>query len=160
MGFHTERAGILVQQRENLDTLVRGFYAPSQKRYYARATLDAVELSALDPLLKGVVERTGGNADVDIALRGSGKEANLSGQIAVRDFTTTVDFTQVTYTMPRTVIEVKNNQFDCRRRAAVRSGEERGPFLDRPQSGTFVQYLLFGESAAERVDGAQYHFEG
>lgn len=42
-----------------------------------------------------MVERTGGNADVDIALRGSGKEANLSGQIAVRDFTTTVDFTQV-----------------------------------------------------------------
>lgn len=107
--FVQNRAGILVQQRENLDTLVRGFYAPSQKRYYARATLDAVELSALDPLLKGVVERTGGNADVDIALRGSGKEANLSGQIAVRDFTTTVDFTQVTYTMPRAVIEVKNN---------------------------------------------------
>ena len=107
--FIQNRAGILVQQRENLDTLVRGFYAPSQKSYYARATLDAVELSALDPLLKGVVERTGGNADVDIALRGSGKEANLSGQIAVRDFTTTVDFTQVTYTMPRAVIEVKNN---------------------------------------------------
>lgn len=107
--FIQNRAGILVQQRENLDTLVRGFYAPSQKRYYARATLDAVELSALDPLLKGVVERTGGNADVDIAMRGSGKEANLSGQIAVRDFTTTVDFTQVTYTMPRAVIEVKNN---------------------------------------------------
>ena len=107
--FIQNRAGILVQQRENLDTLVRGFYAPSQKRYYARATLDAVELSALDPLLKGVVERTGGNADVDIALRGSGKEANLSGQIAVRDFTTTVDFTQVTYTMPRAVIEVRNN---------------------------------------------------
>lgn len=107
--FIQNRAGILVQQRENLDTLVRGFYAPSQKRYYARATLDAVELSALDPLLKGGVERTGGNADVDIALRGSGKEANLSGQIAVRDFTTTVDFTQVTYTMPRAVIEVKNN---------------------------------------------------
>lgn len=107
--FIQNRSGILVQQRENLDTLVRGFYAPSQKRYYARATLDAVELSALDPLLKGVVERTGGNADVDIALRGSGKEANLSGQIAVRDFTTTVDFTQVTYTMPRAVIEVKNN---------------------------------------------------
>lgn len=107
--FIQNRAGILVQQRENLDTLVRGFYAPSQKRYYARATLDAVELSALDPLLKGVVERTGGNADVDIALRGSGKEANLSGQIVVRDFTTTVDFTQVTYTMPRAVIEVKNN---------------------------------------------------
>lgn len=57
--FIQNRAGILVQQRENLDTLVRGFYAPSQKRYYARATLDAVELSALDPLLKGVVERTG-----------------------------------------------------------------------------------------------------
>ena len=107
--FVQNRAGILVQQRENLDTLVRGFYAPSQKRYYARATLDSVELSALDPLLKGVIEKTGGNADVDIALRGSGKEATLSGQIAVRDFTTTVDFTQVTYTMPRAVIEVSNN---------------------------------------------------
>lgn len=107
--FIQNRAGILVQQRENLDTLVRGFYAPSQKRYYARATLDSVELSALDPLLKGVIEKTGGNADVDIALRGSGKEATLSGQIAVRDFTTTVDFTQVTYTMPRAVIEVRNN---------------------------------------------------
>ena len=53
--FIQNRAGILVQQRENLDTLVRGFYAPSQKRYYARATLDAVELSALDPLLKGAM---------------------------------------------------------------------------------------------------------
>ena len=30
--FIQNRAGILVQQRENLDTLVRGFYAPSQKR--------------------------------------------------------------------------------------------------------------------------------
>ena len=56
-----------------------------------------------------MIEKTGGNADVDIALRGSGKEATLSGQIAVRDFTTTVDFTQVTYTMPRPVIEVRNN---------------------------------------------------
>lgn len=77
-----------------------GLLRPFAKRYYARATLDSVELSALDPLLKGVIEKTGGNADVDIALRGSGKEATLSGQIAVRDFTTTVDFTQVTYTMP------------------------------------------------------------
>jgi hypothetical protein len=85
--FVQNRAGILVQQRENLDTLVRGFYAPSQKRYYARATLDSVELSALDPLLKGVIEKTGGNADVDIALRGSGKEATLSGQIAAAGLT-------------------------------------------------------------------------
>lgn len=107
--FVQNRAGILIQQRENLDTLVRGFYAPSEKRYYARATLDKVDLAALDPLLKGVIEKTGGSADVDIALRGNGKQANLSGQIAVRDFTTTVDFTQVTYTMPQAVIEVKNN---------------------------------------------------
>lgn len=107
--FVQNRAGILIQQRENLDTLVRGFYAPSEKRYYARATLDEVDLAALDPLLKGVIEKTGGSADVDIALRGHGRQAALSGQIAVRDFTTTVDFTQVAYTMPQAVIEVKNN---------------------------------------------------
>ena len=161
MGFHTEPRGYSgAAAGKNLDTLVRGFYAPSQKRYYARATLDAVELSALDPLLKGVVERTGGNADVDIALRGSGKEANLSGQIAVRDFTTTVDFTQVTYTMPRTVIEVKNNHLIAEGVPLYDPEKNEGLFSIDLNLEHLSNISYSVKSAAERVDGAQYHFEG
>lgn len=107
--FARNRAGIIVQQHENLDTLAWGFYAPAKKRYYARAMLDSVNMGALDPILSGVIENTVGEADARITLQGEPGEHSMSGEIRVRDFATTVDFTQVRYTMPAGTISVENN---------------------------------------------------
>ncbi|MEG1622635.1 MAG: translocation/assembly module TamB domain-containing protein [Alistipes sp.] len=105
------RAGVLVLNRENQDTLIRGFYVPSKVRYYARATMNKLQLNLLDPILSGVITNTKGAADVDVVLTGQGRQASLKGKITAQNVSTTVDFTQVTYSIPSMVIDVKNNQF-------------------------------------------------
>ena len=107
--FAQNRAGIIIQQHESLDTLAVGFYAPAKRRYYVRAMLEGVDLGALDPILKGVIENTEGEADARITLQGEPGDHAMSGEIQVRNFATTVDFTQVRYTMPEGTIEVRDN---------------------------------------------------
>lgn len=109
--FERNRAGFLLQNRLDRDTLLWGFYAPSKGRYYARATIDSLDLGLLDPVLKGVIGNTSGKATADITLTGERRKAALSGRIGVRDLRTTVDFTQVTYTLPRAELRVQDNHF-------------------------------------------------
>lgn len=44
-------------------------------------------------------------------MQGQGRKADLEGEIRVAGLKTTVDFTQVTYSMPEAVLNVKNNRF-------------------------------------------------
>ncbi|HIW65304.1 MAG TPA: translocation/assembly module TamB [Candidatus Alistipes intestinipullorum] len=109
--FARNRAGVTVTDRIKRDTLVRGFYAPEQVRYYARLAVDSLDLGLLDPILSGVISSTEGLASVDLVLQGQRRQADLGGEIRVRDAKTTVDFTRVTYTMPEAVLSVRNNRF-------------------------------------------------
>ncbi len=109
--FARNRAGVTVTDRQRRDTLIRGFYAPEQVRYYARLQADSLNMGLLDPILSGVISSTHGVAAADLVLEGQRREANLSGQIRVRDLSTTVDFTQVAYTMPEATLHVANNRF-------------------------------------------------
>lgn len=108
------RAGVLVSNRRNRDTLVQGFYIPSEARYYARMEVDGLDVGLLDPVLKGVVSATTGAADVRLTLRGRRRDADLSGRIRVTDLSTKVDFTQVTYRVPEVTLEVKDNHLVAR----------------------------------------------
>lgn len=105
------RAGLAVTNRIKRDTLIRGFYAPDQVRYYARLAVDSLDMSLLDPVLSGVISDTRGLASADLVLQGQHREADLSGRIRVTGLQTKVDFTQVTYSMPEAVLEVHNNLF-------------------------------------------------
>lgn len=109
--FARNRAGVTVTDRIERDTLVRGFYAPAQGRYYARLKVDSLNLGLLDPLLSGVISSTEGLAAVDLVFQGQGRQADLGGEIRVSGAKTTVDFTRVTYTMPEAVLSVRNNRF-------------------------------------------------
>ncbi len=109
--FERNRAGFILQNRLDRDTLLWGFYAPARGRYYARATIDSLDLGLLDPVLKGVIQHTAGKASADITLTGERRNAVLSGRIGVRGLRTTVDFTQVTYTIPSAELRVENNHF-------------------------------------------------
>ena len=109
--FARNRAGVTVTNRMLGDTLIRGFYDPAQVRYYARLNVDSLDLALLDPLLSGVISSTGGLASADLVLQGQRRNADLTGEIRISDLRTTVDYTQVTYTAPSAVMQVKNNLF-------------------------------------------------
>jgi len=109
--FARNRAGIFVVNRTKRDTLVRGFYAPSQVRYYARMAVDSLDMGLLDPLLSGVITDTKGLASADLVLQGEHRNADLAGQIRVSDLSTKVVFTQVPYSVPRATLDVRGNRF-------------------------------------------------
>ena len=112
--FARSRAGVTVTERHTRDTVVRGFYDPAQVRYYARLTVDSLDMGLLDPVLSGVVSGTRGFASADLVLQGRRRDATLTGGIRVRDLATTVDFTQVTYTLPAASLEVAGNRLRAR----------------------------------------------
>lgn len=108
--FRNNRARLTVTDRAKRDTLIRGFYVPAAVRYYAEARFPGIRMNLLDPMLKDVISDTHGTADVLLALTGQRREAHLSGSIRIRDFRTTVDYTQVSYEVPQATIAVENNR--------------------------------------------------
>ncbi|MDE5963099.1 MAG: translocation/assembly module TamB, partial [Alistipes sp.] len=122
------RAGVFVTNRMTRDTLVRGFYAPKHRRYYARMRLDSIDMGLIDPILSGVVSSTEGMASADLVLRGERRDADLTGSIKVRGLRTTVDFTQVTYDVPDVSLDVRGNQFSCSNVPIFDSERNRGLF--------------------------------
>ena len=109
--FANNRADVALTERTSRDTLLRGYFAPRSRQYEARLTVDTLSMALLDPLLEGVISSSMGRAEVDLTLRGEGRNADLSGAIQVRDFRTKVDYTQVEYTMPRAELKVSGNHF-------------------------------------------------
>lgn len=65
-------------------------------------------------MLTGVISRTRGLANLDLVLTGRGRDGELSGAIHASGLSTTVDFTQVTYTVPDVTLEVKNSLFSAK----------------------------------------------
>ena len=126
--FARNRAGVTVVDRLKRDTLVRGFYAPDQMRYYARLDVDSLDMGLLDPILTGVISSTEGVASADLVLQGQRREAELAGEIHVSGLRTKVDFTQVAYSMPEAVLSVKNNRFKASNVALFDPQGHRGRF--------------------------------
>lgn len=126
--FARNRAGVTVVDRLKRDTLVRGFYAPDQMRYYARVDIDSLDMGLLDPILTGVISSTEGVASADLVLQGQRREAELAGEIHVSGLRTKVDFTQVAYSMPEVVLSVKNNRFKASNVAVFDPQGHRGRF--------------------------------
>lgn len=106
-----QRAGIAMLTAESRDTVIRGYYIPSEVKYRARLSADSLDMALLNPMLAGVISNTRGVASADLTLSGERREAKLNGDIKVRDLSTTVDFTQVTYSVPKAHIDVDDNTF-------------------------------------------------
>ncbi len=109
--FERNRARFFVTEREKRDTIIRGFYAPSQVRYYAKVDMDSLDMALINPLLKGVISDTRGVAVADLTFTGARREAELRGDILVRDLSTRIDYTQVEYRVPQAKVSVRNNLF-------------------------------------------------
>lgn len=115
-GWDTQlnRAGLNITNRNSCDTLVRGYYIPSDVRYYAKLKSDSIPLSLIDPLLTSVVSDTKGYANTDITFEGDHLNASLNGHIDIFDLKTLIDYTQVSYSVPKGRITVNDNKFECR----------------------------------------------
>lgn len=124
--FARNRAGVVVLNRAKRDTLIRGYFAPDRMRYYARMNVDSLDLGLLDPVLSGVISSTRGLASAELVLQGQRREAELTGQVRVRDLATTVDFTQVGYRVPEAVLDVRGNRFRASNVALFDSEGNRG----------------------------------
>jgi len=112
--FERSRARFFVSRQMKGDTLVRGYYNPSQMRYYARLDVDSLKTALLDPVLAGVVSGTEGTARAELVLSGEKRRASLRGKIDVRGLRTKVDYTQTVYSAPHAVIDIADNGFSAR----------------------------------------------
>ena len=107
--FGLSRASLNITTRENNKSVIRGYFSPSLKRYYARMQTEGVKMSLLDPLLRSVITNTEGTANVDLTLKGEDRMAELQGSIEVDSLATTVDYTRCRYLVPKATIKVHNN---------------------------------------------------
>ena len=63
----------------------------------------------LDPVLKGVMSKTEGEASAQLEILGQGRQAKLNGVIDVENLSTTVDYTNVRYSAPKARVNVVDN---------------------------------------------------
>ncbi len=112
--FHAERAKFTLVQRSRSDTVMVGYYRPTDKRYRADFNLHGMDLSLLDPLLSGVVRDTRGEANATLMVTGVRRKLSLNGTIRIPELTTTVDFTNVPYRVQNGEILVKDNVFSLK----------------------------------------------
>ena len=108
--FGRSRASLDISTRADNKRVMQGYFAPAQRRYYARMQTEGVKLKLLDPLLSGVITDTDGVADVDLTISGERRLAELKGEINVENFATTIDYTRCRYTVPKATINVENNR--------------------------------------------------
>ena len=101
-------------------------------RYYARLDIDSLDMGLLDPVLSGVISQTEGLASAELVLQGQRRDADLTGRIHVRGLSTKVDFTQVAYSMPEAVLDVRGNRFRAVERSGLRPRRQPGPLRHRP----------------------------
>ncbi len=108
--FGRSRATLDITTRKDNKRVIQGYFAPSQMRYYARMNTDGVKMSLLDPVLKGIISDTAGEASVDINISGVGRMAELKGEIEVDSLATTIDYTRCRYFAPKATVSVHNNR--------------------------------------------------
>lgn len=107
--FADAAARLRLSDSERGDTIVLGAYRPRNKRFLAHVDLKNIDMSLLNPLLSGVVGDTRGTATARLVLNNPDQKLAINGEVEVQSLTTTVDFTQVPYTIANARGKVENN---------------------------------------------------
>ncbi|MDR0954369.1 MAG: translocation/assembly module TamB domain-containing protein [Rikenellaceae bacterium] len=94
---------------ESGESVLEGGFRPSDRRYFVNANIPDIDLSLLEPVLKGVLTDIEGTANAEVVLTGTGSQPSLNGQITVPNFAATVDFTQARYHFSDAVVNVQDN---------------------------------------------------
>lgn len=101
----------LTRLNGNGQPLLSGRYNTDNKSYSATATMKGIPLKLLDPLLKGVLTDNQGLANINLTVKGGGKQMpNMNGSIRLESMQTRVDYTNVHYTLPEVSINIAGNR--------------------------------------------------
>ncbi|MFI3258742.1 MAG: translocation/assembly module TamB domain-containing protein [Rikenellaceae bacterium] len=106
------QARLHLTDRQSCDTLIRGYYVPTEVRYFADLKVDSLHMAMLDPPMKGVIADTEGTASLAVTLSGTRRAASLNGEVTLHDVSTTVGYTKTRYEMPSGVIKINNNMLN------------------------------------------------
>ena len=104
-----QRVRLAMKNLKTGSEIVRGYYAPQSKRYYAEGEFDNLPMNMIEPFLKGVISSTEGLADAKLEIIGQERQAKLNGSISVEDLSLMLDYTQVRYNVPSAKVKVENN---------------------------------------------------
>lgn len=91
-------------------TLVEGRYNYETSDYLANVTINELDLSLLNPLLKGVISETSGTSKVFLNLSGMKDILNIDGEVTLQELATTIDYTGTAYTIPQLMVAFDNNR--------------------------------------------------
>lgn len=105
--FATERAGLTLKNVATGKNLIRGFYRPDAKTYFATIDIDKVPLAIADPFLPAdIIKSTDGSAAVYLEVSGSKGLPKMNGTVSVSDFAATIGITNVTYSAKTLDIDI------------------------------------------------------
>ncbi|MFI3328081.1 MAG: translocation/assembly module TamB domain-containing protein [Rikenellaceae bacterium] len=104
------RARLFVENRDTRDTLVRGYYIPSQVKYFATIEANDIDMGLLDPPLRTTINNTTGAADARLTLQGERRMAKLNGEVKLRNIETSVNFTNVRYKIDTATLQFVDNR--------------------------------------------------
>lgn len=127
--FENERARFTFTPGSSDRPAIRGYYRPGEKSYMAFLEMEGIDMSLLDPFLKGAVRETVGTADANIEITGTGRKLKANGTIKVPELTTTVDYLNVPYTVRDADITMADNKLVLRQ-ARFTDPEGNGGLLD------------------------------
>ncbi len=105
------RADISLRDRVKRDTLLAGYYIPSEAKYFASLSVDSLNLALLDAPLKGVLNETKGYASARLTLEGLRRDTRLNGVVDIDDMSTRVGYTKVKYRAPQARMVVRDSEF-------------------------------------------------
>ena len=107
--FERNRARVIISDGITRDTVIRGYYQPQGNRYFAEANLSGVEMSIIQPFLKGIISDIHGTASAKANIRGEGRIATLNGSAEVDSIDVHVDYTNTRYRAPKGKLTIKDN---------------------------------------------------
>lgn len=112
--FLNERAKVTVTTAGSPTPIMLGYYRPTDGRYRVDVNINDIDLSLIDPVLSDVLKNSSGRADANLILTGEKQMPTLKGAIKVRQMKTTVEYTNVEYSLKDAQIDVVDNNFTLR----------------------------------------------
>ena len=112
--FANAMARLSVSERVGNERLITGYYAPADRSIMADIEIENINLALINPLFEDIIHTTSGSADTNMQLSGTIGAPVLNGNIVIREFITTLDFTNAAYRIPLSEMVVENNQFTLR----------------------------------------------
>ena len=106
--------GVSLTMPEKQDTVVKGYYKPSDRTYFAHFKTDSLNAGLIDPILSTTITGTRGYAKADVKFYGAGQRVNAVGVADLTDVSTKIIFTNVRYKTKNTHIDIKDNMVTCK----------------------------------------------